>query len=197
MATPATTRERILDEAMRLFGENGFKATTIVQIETAAGLTPGAGGIYHHFATKQSVLQAGVERHLQRLDALRDIRHVFADVGDLHTELTITARYVLTELDREAELLRILTTESRHQPQLLQDATERLVGATLRGFAGWLATRSKRHLTDDQALALATLSLGGLISTRLLEGALGLQQAVDDEILVRTWVGLLAPALGG
>lgn len=189
------TRDRILDEAMRLFSEQGFKATTIVQIEAAAGLTPGAGGIYHHFASKEALLTAGIERHLQRLDALRDIRHVFADLGDLRVELTITARYILAELDREAELLRILTTEARNRPRLLEEATERLVGSTLHGFADWLIARSERTLSTEHAQALASLSLGGLISTRLLTGGLALTNTVDDELLISTWVDLLAPAL--
>ena len=189
------TRDRILDEAMRLFSEQGFKATTIVQIEAAARLTPGAGGVYHHFANKEALLSAGVERHLQRLDALRDIRHLFTDLGDLRTELLITARYILAELDREAELLRILTTETRSSPQLLKDATDRLVGATLDGFASWLAARSERELTNEQAQALASITLGGLISTRLLQGFLALGTTIDDELLVDTWVALLTPAL--
>lgn len=190
------TRDRILDEAMHLFSQQGFKATTIIQIETAAGLTPGAGGIYHHFANKQALLTAGIERHLQRLDALRDIRQLFTDLGDLRIELTITARYILAELDRETELLRILLTEARNRPELLADANERLVGATLHGFAAWLVARSENELSPERAEALASLTLGGLISTRLLSGTLALASTVDDELLIRTWVELLAPALG-
>lgn len=196
---PATaTRERILDEAMRLFSEQGFKGTTIVQIEAAAGLAPGAGGIYHHFASKQALLNAGVERHLQRLEALRDIRHVFADLGDVQVELTVTARYILAELDRESELLRILATEAHARPKLLQEATDRLIGASVEGFANWLMARSESKLGREEAEALACLALGSLISTRLLPGALSrAAAAADDEQLVRAWVRLLAPAIEG
>lgn len=189
------TRERILDEAMRLFSEQGFKATTIVQIETAAGLTPGAGGIYHHFPSKQALLAAGVQRHLQRLDALRDIRHVFADLGDIEVELTITARYILAELDRESELLRILATEAGARSGPLKDATDRLIGASMDGFSSWLQARSKRELSTQQAHALANLSLGALICTRLLRGVVARTEELDDEQLVDAWVALLAPAL--
>jgi AcrR family transcriptional regulator len=194
---PSTlTHDRILDEAMHLFSDQGFAATTIVQIETAAGLARGAGGIYHHFASKDAILTAGVERHLQRLDALRDIRHLFTDLGDLRIELTITARYVLAELDHETELLRIVINESRHRPEL-QHVTDRLIGASLTAFAGWLTARSERRLAPDEADALATLTLGGLIANRLLGATLALDTTVDDETIVRTWVELLLPALQG
>ncbi|MGH9208726.1 MAG: TetR/AcrR family transcriptional regulator, partial [Acidimicrobiales bacterium] len=41
------TRERLVTEAMRLFGEQGYKATSVAQIEAAAGLAPGSGALYH------------------------------------------------------------------------------------------------------------------------------------------------------
>jgi len=61
---------------MRLFSEQGFRGASVAQIEAAAGLTPGAGGLYHHFGSKDDVLASGVRRHLQRLEPLRDIRRV-------------------------------------------------------------------------------------------------------------------------
>ena len=76
MSNTATTRERIVEEAMRLFSEHGYAGTSIAKIEAAAGLTPGAGGLYHHFKSKEAVLAAGIERHLARLQALREIRRV-------------------------------------------------------------------------------------------------------------------------
>ena len=128
----STTRERILDEAMRLFSERGFSATSIAKIEAASGLTPGAGGLYHHFKSKEAILAAGIERQLSRLDALRDIRRVLTPLGDLKAELTLTARYILAELDNESELLRILSSEARNRPQLLTVAVDRLAGRARR-----------------------------------------------------------------
>src|ERR1700721_3052402 len=118
----STTRERILDEAMRLFSESGYSATSIAKIEAASGLTPGAGGLYHHFKSKEAILAAGIERQLARLDALRDIRRVLTPLGDLKAELTLTARYILAELDSESELLRILASDVRSRAQLLTTA---------------------------------------------------------------------------
>src|ERR1700727_2591467 len=143
---PGTTRERIVDEAMRLFSEHGYTATSIAKIEAAAGLTPGAGGLYPHFASKEAVLAAGIERQLARLGALRQIRQVLGSLGDPKAELTLTARYILAELDSESELLRILASEARHQPQLLQTAVDQLVSSTFKGFAAWIAERAARPI---------------------------------------------------
>ena len=114
---------------MELFGQHGFKGTSITSIEKAAGLSTGAGGIYHHFPSKQALLEAGIARHLSRLDALRDIRRILVDLGDLRAELTVLARYALAELDHEADLLRIVLGEARSHPELVETAIEALVAA--------------------------------------------------------------------
>ena len=186
-----TTRDRIVDGAMRLFGEHGYRGTTIVQIETAAGLTPGAGGVYHHFRSKEAVLAAGIERQLARLDALREIRRVLTPLEDLTAELTLTARYLLTELDNESELLRILASEARNRPQLLTVAVEQLVSSTFRDFAGWLTERIERPISEQEAHTIAAVALGSLFSSRLLRDVLGVAIEADDERLISTWVRML------
>jgi AcrR family transcriptional regulator len=191
----STTRERIVDEAMRLFSENGYSGTSITKIEAAAGLTPGAGGIYHHFKSKEALLAAGIERQLARLDALRDIRHVLGPLGDIKAELTLTARYILAELDSESELLRILASEARNRPQLLATAAEQLVSSTFTGFAAWISERAEAPLTDEQAAAIAAVGLGSLLSSRLLPDVLGIPAQVEDEMLVDTWVQMMATTL--
>ncbi len=187
----STTRERIVDEAMRLFSEHGYSGTSIAKIEAAAGLTPGAGGIYHHFKSKEALLAAGIERQLARLDALRDIRRVLGPLGDIKAELTLTARYILAELDSESELLRILASEARNRPQLLSTAAEQLVSSTFTGFAAWIRERSEAPLTDEQATAIAAVGLGSLLSSRLLVDVLGIPAQVDDATLVETWVQMM------
>jgi AcrR family transcriptional regulator len=187
----STTRERIVNEAMRLFSENGYSGTSITKIEAAAGLTPGAGGIYHHFKSKEALLAAGIERQLARLDALRDIRRVLGPLGDIKAELTLTARYILAELDSESELLRILASEARNRPQLLATAAEQLVNSTYTGFATWIGERTEAPLTDEQATAIAAVGLGSLLSSRLLVDVLGIPASVDDVTLVDTWVQMM------
>jgi AcrR family transcriptional regulator len=52
----AATTEAILKAGRRLFGEQGFAATTIDDIAEAARVAKGA--VYHHFATKEAVFEA-------------------------------------------------------------------------------------------------------------------------------------------
>ena len=191
----STTRDRIVDEAVRLFSQHGYTGTSIAKIEAAAGLTPGAGGLYHHFDSKEAVLAAGIERQLARLDALREIRRVLTPLGDLKAELTLTARYILAELDSESELLRILASEARNRPQLLTAAVDQLVSSTFKGFATWIGERAERPIAEAEAAAIAAVGLGSLLSSRLLRDVLGIPAPVDDETLLDTWVQLMLTAL--
>src|ERR1700730_2823413 len=52
----AATTEAILKAGRRLFGEQGFAATTMDEIADAARVAKGA--VYHHFATKEAVFEA-------------------------------------------------------------------------------------------------------------------------------------------
>jgi AcrR family transcriptional regulator len=191
-----STKERIVEEAMRLFGEKGYKGASIVQIEAAAGLSPGAGGLYRHFSSKEELLIAGVRRHLERLDALREVREVFADYGDLRAELAVTARYFLTELDSQTELFRILVSERRQRPELLSRAVDELIASTFKSFADWLRQVAGKGLGEDQAMAISTLALGSLLSSRLLRNVVGVESlSVDDEAIVPTWVEMVVSLL--
>lgn len=62
---PEKTVNLILDVSQRLFIEKGYDNTTIQDIiDELGGLTKGA--IYHHFSSKQDILDAVIERLLQK-----------------------------------------------------------------------------------------------------------------------------------
>lgn len=179
---------------MRLFAERGFRGTTIADIEQAAGLRPGSGGLYHHFDKKDAVLAAAVARHLSRLDALRDIQRVFSGLGDLRAHLHVTARYVLTELDSQTELLRVLASEARRQPDLLTEAVDHLLRRTYDSFAEWLSRESS--LPVERVRGIAFLGLGSLLSSRLTRDVLGSEGlAPGDDELVESWTDMMVASL--
>lgn len=179
------TRDRLLDEAMRLFGERGYEATSVAEIERSAGLTPGAGGLFHHFRNKEAVLVAGIERHLTRLAAVRQIRGAVPPLGNLRAELTLVARYIFVELEEEQELLRVLISEGRHRPQLLSGAVEQVVRGTFDEFAGLLA----RSGVTPVGAALALGALIAVASAELLLGQTPIQ--ADHEEVIATWVDMV------
>lgn len=54
------TKERILDEAMKLFSINGYEAVSIRSIASSVGI--GNSALYKHYASKQAIFDAIVEK---------------------------------------------------------------------------------------------------------------------------------------
>lgn len=192
MTTAAPTRERLLAEAMRLFSTNGYEATSVSQIEAAAGLAAGSGALYHHFKSKEALLNAGIDRQLDRRHAMRDIRALFAGLGDLRAELTVLGRYLLTVIDEEIELLQIAARTPTGRSSRLDTAYAALVDGLNTELAEWITTWAPTMPQQDRTV-LATLGinsiLGGRFATSLFHEATA---RVTDDSYLSEWTALLA-----
>lgn len=60
-----STRDRIVQTAMRLFHEQGYHATGVATILREAGVN--SGSLYHYFAGKEALLTAVLEMYVQML----------------------------------------------------------------------------------------------------------------------------------
>ena len=65
MNAPASTRDRLIDVAMRLFWEKGYGASSVADILREADAN--SGSLYHFFPTKQDLLVAVLERYREGL----------------------------------------------------------------------------------------------------------------------------------
>jgi TetR/AcrR family transcriptional repressor of nem operon len=69
---PEQTFERILDISTKLFIEKGYEQTSIQDILDALNLSK--GGLYHHFKSKEEILEAVMQKRAQYVtDMLHDI----------------------------------------------------------------------------------------------------------------------------
>lgn len=65
MSQPSTTRERVVDEALRLFATRGFAATSIADVAEASGLLK--GNLAYYFKSKKALLDAVLEKRSREL----------------------------------------------------------------------------------------------------------------------------------
>ena len=171
------TRARILEAALRLFADQGFAATTVKQIEQAAGLSAGAGGLYRHFASKHELLEA-VVRH--QVEANRELvaRLESPDPGppaDLHAELVAVARSGLARLEAEQGLTRLLLRDLADHPTALALAGEGDIEPVLSSLAHYLAGRDTAGRVD--ATILAVVVAGATTNFWLLRDIFGTHPA--------------------
>lgn len=129
---------------MELFGRQGYQATTIAQIEAAAGLSAGAGGLYRHFRSKRALLEEGLERQAAAgrplLDHLRDP----AD-RSRRDRLLAVARAGLARLEEERDVNRLLVRDLAAFPDLLERVRTRELARVHAALTDYLT----RELPDD------------------------------------------------
>lgn len=192
MPSAVPTRDRILTEAMRLFGERGYQATSITQIEAAAGLAPGSGALYHHFKSKEAVLEAGIDRQLDRRRAMHDIRTLFAGLGDLRIELTMLGRYLLSVLDEESQLLQIAARTPPEQSPRLNNAYAALIDGLYAEVADWIKGWAPR-VSDPDARAIAAIGVDALLGKRSAQAVFRVPATdMRDERYIAEWTAMLA-----
>jgi AcrR family transcriptional regulator len=193
---PGSTRQRIVTEAMRLFGEQGYAATTIAEIEAAAGLSPGSGSLYRHFPSKRALLAEGVRQQIaageQLLSFIGDPA-VFTALGP-RERLTVVARAGLRRLDQERDLNRLLVRDLAGFPDLLAEMREGEIQRVYRVVAAWLADQAGPGAGQRDWPALAAVLIAAVSHYWLLCDVLGEHPTGIEE---GRYVAALADLAGG
>ena len=159
-AVAIAARDRVLAAAMRLFAEHGFAATTITQIEQAAGLSQGAGGIYRHFPSKVAILEAGVA---SQIASGADFVSMISDASalarlPLRERLLVVAKAGMRRLEQEGDLNRLVLRDLSRFPHLVDQVGRDDIGRVFRAFAGWLADQPDVSPdTDLEAIAIVLM----------------------------------------
>ena len=193
----ASTRERIVVEALRLFAERGYSATAVAEIEAAAGLSPGAGGLYRHFRSKEEVLAAAVAaRGATTREELATLLDAGApkSFGDTSEPLPVRLRRVcragLRKVDEERRLLRVLFRDLDQFPYLVETVRVQLTDPVYQALADWL--RRQPEFAADVDWSAAASVLGGAIVNHWLANSQmhAPPLAVDEDGFIASWVRL-------
>src|SRR3954471_219962 len=139
---PADTRGRVTDEAVKLFSRKGFADTSVAEIERAAGLKPGAGGLYAHFDSKAELLKAAIERSAA-ITELGYSLHAALPLGDLRSELTVMARGSFVLFDASEDWIRMALKDGDRFPELFAEARTQLSDRAYRFLADWLRSKAE------------------------------------------------------
>ncbi len=146
--------------AMELFGRQGYHATTVAQIESAAGLSAGAGGLYRHFRTKRAVLEEALRR--QAADG-KPLLAYLADPAGLaglprRDRFLAVARAGLRRLAEERDINRLLLRDLATFPDLLELVRAQELGRVHDALTGWLRREGGGAGQDHAALAAVLMA---------------------------------------
>ncbi|MEU8231232.1 TetR/AcrR family transcriptional regulator [Actinoplanes sp. NPDC048967] len=183
------SRDRLLSAAMDLFAEQGFRNTTVGDIEARAGLAPRSGALYQYFSSKEEVLRAGILRQVEELGRVLPVMDLLP-LADLRSEVIMLGRWSLQDLARREPLDRLLRQEGHLFPELRSELRDAVHDDSFRQIAGWL-----KRLAEDVGAkdldheALALTMVGSLGYYRMLESIYGEKPlGVDDDRVLAVWV---------
>jgi TetR/AcrR family transcriptional regulator, cholesterol catabolism regulator len=137
-------RDELLQIAAGLFAEKGFKNTTVRDIADAAGIL--SGSLYHHFDSKESMVDEILQTFQQGLFASYD--EVIASGADARTKIERAVRLSFEAID-----------EHRHEVAIFQNEA-----AYLGGFErfGYLAERNAQSRQVWMTLLAEGVASGAL-----------------------------------
>ena len=188
MPTPTSAAaQRILTEAARLFSERGYAATSVADIQLACGLSAGSGALYKHFSSKQALLAAVVDIHVETMRA-GSLGGIPEDLGGA---LWFIARAVQRGMLRDREVLRVLLRDLDGFPDLLDRVWAEVRSRVYDGFAGWLLTASGRGTVrvDGEPRVVAAVLLASLTAYPILDALIGhVPGDIEAEAFLEGWV---------
>jgi AcrR family transcriptional regulator len=189
-------RERIIREAMRLFSEKGYERTSVADIQAAAGLAPGSGALYKHFASKEEVLRAGLEPYIAEAQRAKSLLHA-VKIPPAEA-LSAMAQQTLDILAARQNELRIVWRDLEQFPTLQVKVRREIMQNSYRALSDWLRDRSGQgEIRMHDSDAVAAVLLGSLTMFKVFEALWGEKTIpVNDKRFHRAWCDLMVAGLG-
>jgi TetR/AcrR family transcriptional regulator, transcriptional repressor for nem operon len=160
------TRAKILQAAGKVFRREGYHAAGVDKVMEEAGLT--AGGFYAHFGSKEALLAEALAPAAAEAGAPRD-----KDLEGI-TDRAWAEAFVERYLSRSH---RLRTEDGCPLPALVSEVAragapvKASFEAIIRALAAPLQGQRGEHLTEDRALAIIALCVGGLGIARSVQDA--------------------------
>jgi AcrR family transcriptional regulator len=185
-----STKDRLVTEGLRLFAAHGFRATTVGEIEAAAGLQPRRGALYRHFASKEELLSEAVRRHVEAVREGRDWM-LALPAGDVRTEALVLGRFVLDELARERQIVDVFEQEGERLTELRDVFRQRISDASYQAMTEMLRRWAGSGSGDADLDAYGVLVLGALVNVHRSTWTFGgPPRGLDEERMLAGWADL-------
>ncbi len=157
-----TSREELAEAAISLFARQGYRETSVGDIEEAAGLTRRAGGFYRHFESKEAVLIESVGAMAREMIAEVRLEEILA-VGGVQEQLEFIAERLLAHAAQYRELRLLLQREAHKTPALRAAMQKANLSLARQDIVPWTAHALKRAGRKEDATSFAFLVFGPVL----------------------------------
>ena len=187
--TMPSGRDRLLATALQLFAAKGYAATSVAEIQQAAGLAPGSGALYKHFGSKRELLEAAVTH---RIDSIIAAREQYDAGPPTTTEAAVrtAGQLIWSHLTDSQDLLRVMLREPDELGELDERTWQVITDNAYQRFADELAAANRAGRTripdPESTAAVAISALSYAATLQALNGRT--PGNVDHERFFEAWV---------
>jgi AcrR family transcriptional regulator len=182
-----STRERILETALRLFSEKGYLGATTKEISAESGIAEVT--LFRHFPSKESLFKEILSSY-SFLPALKGIMPS-VEIMPYEKALAGIARSFIESLRLRRDLIKIMHSECHLYPEKIKSLQQAFLAEMMDILAGFFASRRKREeLKNFDELLAARLFLGMFYQYFITKEVVGIRllNNYDDDSVIDGYV---------
>ncbi len=140
-------KERILQEATRLFTERGYRGVALRELAEICGVTQAA--FYYHFRNKEAILLAILETYLEETGA--DIDAIRSQGGSAAAQLRRIVQALFRQRPDQRAVIRLAMQESNH---LEPEARRKFADLYFQRFTGQIEALLRQGIAQGEFRSL-------------------------------------------
>ncbi|HLT21647.1 MAG TPA: TetR/AcrR family transcriptional regulator [Thermomicrobiales bacterium] len=158
--------ERILEAALRVFAESGYRGATTRRIAAEAQINEVT--LFRHFSTKEALIVAALERHAERMREILAAHRLPDEPRDVRAELTAYLEFIMGATAATERAHRTALGEWGQHPEI--DARQALISQAIFGEVDrYIQAAIERGLIrTDASSAVITRALLGMLFADVL-----------------------------
>ncbi len=187
MTSSADTNTRILDAALQLFFERGYKGATTRRIAELAGVNEVT--LFRNFGSKRGLFIAVMKRET---DILQEIEGFDLEpTGDLEGDLTRIGMKITHEMTSRSKLVKIIMMEAANSPEVWDSISQAPFAILARITLFFQQARDRGHIRDVDPRLAAIGYFSFFFRTLIANAFLGRDVFLDmDEGNIRRFVNM-------
>ena len=156
-------RAAIVEAAIKLFSEKGFRGTTTRELAAAVGVSEPV--LYQHFATKSDLYAAIIDTKSQDARSLTESLQSYVRLGDDRAFLTHLANAILDFHEQDPGYLRLLLFSGLEKHDLADRFHERQARGFLQAVIAYIESRMQQGaFRDGLDPSLIAMSFIGMVA---------------------------------
>lgn len=187
--TVDSRRDQLLATALELFAAKGYAATSVADIQQAAGLAPGSGALYKHFSSKRELLEVAVAHRIDGIAAARE-QYDSGKRKPVEEAVRTAGQLIWNNLTDSEDLLRVMLREPDELGDLDELTWQSITDNAYQRFADELTAANqagRTRIPDPEAMA--AVAIAGLSYHATLRALTGRTPGnIDDSRYFEAWV---------